>query len=46
MASLIFQKVAFEYRIDTGVIVWCVPPLLCPPGHYSLVNIVPPDIIH
>ena len=22
------------------------PPQKCPPGHYSLVNNVPPDIIH
>ena len=29
-----------------GVIVNIVPPKSCPPGHYSLVNTVPPDIIH
>ena len=29
-----------------GVIVNTVPPQKCPPGHFALVNIVPPDIIH
>ena len=29
-----------------GVTVWDVHPLTCPPGQYSLGNIVPPDIIH
>ena len=29
-----------------GVTVWDVPPLTCPPGQYSLGNVVPPDIIH
>ena len=31
---------------QTGVLVWDVPPLTCPPGQYSLGNFVPPDIIH
>ena len=34
-------------RNSTGVIVYSVPPkIVPPPGHYSLVNNVPPDIIH
>ena len=32
--------------ILSAVIVNIVPPKSCPPGHYSLVNTVPPNILH
>ena len=41
---------AYRMRAHNGHVLRCHsvgrPPLTCPPGQYSLGNIVPPDIIH
>ena len=43
---LIPARIGPRWSRGDCVTVWDVLPLTCPPGQYSLGNIVPPDIIH